>query len=314
MLKDEDPKVRAASAGSLGEIGAEASAAIAPLAECLKDDDAECRTNVADALGEIAAALKETVDTSAIPALQKALEALEEGNFPPKALAHVSGPLESLKAEAAAGRGRPPDQVEIDQCRNLVVQISGELDGAPILASGVIFGFGNDRLYIATARHVVWHGESKITGLRISLKALPGEPLDATLAETGRSDLDLAVLIVRDVRKNQIPVGEIPFRRLGKPQGLGTKEKVYALGLPMAQPVGPVPAGEFLETSVSRLYFRSPNVRTGYSGGALFNSNWQLVGMIRAAEPDSAHAIPIDQLLSQLKDWGYPVSLGQPSK
>src|SRR5262249_3476078 len=47
----------------------------------------------------------------------------------------------------------------------------------------------------------------------------------------------------------------------------------------------------------------------GYSGGALFNANWQLVGMIRADEPPFAHALAIDQVLSQLKAWRYPVNL-----
>jgi hypothetical protein len=50
-------------------------------------------------------------------------------------------------------------------------------------------------------------------------------------------------------------------------------------------------------------------VKEGYSGGGLFDSNWLLVGMIRAVDPPFGYAISIDQIVAQLKDWGYPVNL-----
>ena len=308
-LKNGDGKVCVETALALGAIGADASAGIAPLTARLKDYDEECRTNAVEALGLIAASLKERVDVAEIPALQEALQAMEEANFPPKFLAYVRGPLESLKAAAASGRGPTPAQEDIDRCWNLVVQVSGELDGEPVLGSGIIFGVANDRLYVVTAKHLVRRGTAKIVGLKAGIKSLPGESLDAELAEHSSSEFDVAVVVVRDVQKYKIPMEAIPFDRLGKPQSLQAKERVYALGLPIARKDESLQADEFVETAVSKVLFRSQTVRPGYSGGALFNSNWQLVGMIRADDPPFAHALTIDQVLAQVKEWGYPVNL-----
>jgi S1-C subfamily serine protease len=177
-----------------------------------------------------------------------------------------------------------------------------------VTGSGIIFGVANDRLYIVTAKHVV-RQSGQITGLKVSIKSLPGESLDAELADQSSSELDMAVVVVRDVQKYKIPVETIPFDRLGKPQSLQANEKVYALGLPGERKDETLQADEFMETAVPKVLFRSKTVRPGYSGGALFNSNWQLVGMIRADDPPFAHALIIDQVLTKLREWRYPVNL-----
>jgi S1-C subfamily serine protease len=222
----------------------------------------------------------------------------------------VQEPLTFLKTEVATGRGPPPTLDEIARCWNLIVQIEGEVNGQPVIGSGIIFGHKDDRLYIATAKHVVRRDLSKAGVWSVKSKSLrPGETLAAELTSDSSPGLDLAVLVVRDLQKYKIPIEAIPFARVGKPQSLQVNEKVYALGLSVTQGGEPVQSDEFLEASVSKLLFRSKTVREGYSGGALFNANWQLVGMIRADEPPFAHAIAIDQLLAQLKEWGYPVNL-----
>ena len=236
---------------------------------------------------------------------------LQDFNFPPNIIRKVQKPLDFLKAEIAAGRGPPPAPDEIARCWNLVVQIEGkDSDEKPVLGSGIIFGYKENTLYIATAKHVVRRELSQLAGLRVRTKSLlPGETLPAELKSLTTPELDLAILVVRDIQKYKIPLEKILFDRVGKPRSLGANEKVYALGLPITQAGEPPQSDEFVEAAVSKLLFRSKTVREGYSGGALFNSNWQLVGMIRADEPPFAHAIAIDQILAQLKEWGYPVNL-----
>jgi S1-C subfamily serine protease len=264
----------------------------------------------AASLIRIAEGIRDNVDTQSIPALESVLLVLEDFNFPPKVIRLVREPLTFLRAEVAAGRGPPPTLDEIARCWNLVVQIEGELNGQPITGSGIIFGHKDDRLYIATAKHVVRRELSKPASFAVKSKSLrPGETLAADLTSDSAPGLDLAVLVVRDIQKYKIAVETIPFDRVGKPQSLQANGKVYALGLPITQVGEPLQSDEFMETSVSKLLFRSNTVRAGYSGGALFNANWQLVGMIRADEPPFAHAIAIDQILGQLKEWGYPVNL-----
>jgi hypothetical protein len=259
----------------------------------------------------IAEGIRDNVDTQSIPALESMVLVLEDFNFPPRIIRKVQEPLDFLKAEVAAGRGPTSTPDEAARCWNLVVQIEGkEIDGKPVLGSGIIFGYKEDALYIATAKHVVRRELSQLAGLRVRTKSLlPGETLAATLTSDSTPELDLAVLVVRDIQKYRIPLEKIPFDRVGKPQSLRANEKVYALGLPITQADEPLQADEFVEAAVSKLLFRSKTVREGYSGGALFNPNWQLVGMIRADDPPFAHAIAIDQILAELKDWGYPVNL-----
>ena len=300
------------AAFALGEIGAMAKPALPTLfTALLKSRDGSRTSYYSDAVAKIAKKLQEANDTTAIPTLEKGLGFMEDYNLQPSILASVRRPLDFLKAEATAGRGPPPTQDEVTRCQNLIVQITGELDKEPVIGTGIIFGSGNDRLYIATARHVVRRATFKISGLKAYIKSLPGEPLDAELTEHNSPELDLAVLVVRDVQKNKIPIQNIPFNREGKPQSLTAGEKVYALGLPMQQSELPVRPDEFMKVVGSKLLFQSQTVQRGYSGGALFNANWQLVGMIRADEPPFIEAIAIDQIHDQLKDWGYPVNLSR---
>jgi HEAT repeat protein len=296
-------------ATALGQMGAKAKPALHILSWGTAVQPREDSFSVA--LANIAKSLQDAHDTTAIPDLDEALEVLETNNAQPSAIRSVRDPLVFLKGELAAGRGPPASADEIARCWNLVVQLSGESDGKPVTGSGIIFAVANDRLYIVTAKHVVRKG-GQITGLKANVKSLPGESLDAELADQSSTELDVAVVVVRDVQKYKIPVETIPFDRLGKPQSLRAKEKVYALGLPNERKDETLQADEFGEADVSRVKFSSKTVRSGYSGGALFNSNWQLVGMIRADDQSSAYALPIDQVLAQLKEWGYPISLKMP--
>jgi hypothetical protein len=68
-----------------------------------------------------------------------------------------------------------------------------------------------------------------------------------------------------------------------------------------------------IETGASSILFQSFFVRRGSSGGALFNRWWEVVGMVTKDEPPLGHAIPIDTVLAQVKVWGFPVALKQPS-
>ena len=307
---------------ALGKIGFAARTAIPAIVAQMNntaDTDVQKEENTGTArylyvhaasLIRIAKGIRDNVDTESIPALESVLPVLENFNFPPKVIRLLREPLDFLKAEVAAGRGPPPTLDEMARCWNLVVQIEGEVNGQPVTGSGIIFGYKDDRLYIATAKHVVRRELSESTSFAVKSKSLrPGETLAADLTTDSDPGLDLAVLVVRNVQKYKIPVETIPFDRVGKPQSLQANGKVYALGLPVTQMGEPLPSDEFVEASVSKLRFRSNTVRDGYSGGALFNANWQLVGMIRANDRSFAHAIAIDQILGQLKEWNYPVNL-----
>ena len=314
LLKDDDPKVRSMAAEALSVFLSGAKATVPALTDALKDEDAEVRDSAAAAVGVLAQALADKTDTSSIPALTKTLRTLEDGNFQPKFIGAVREPLESLVDKERAGVQPPLNEDEAlaaqRRGRNLVVQISGQLDGENVVGTGIIFGSSDDRLYIATARHVVRRNLSGMTMPRVRMQSLPGEALPAQLLEHSDRDLDLAVMEIRDVRKYKIPVERIlPFDRVGKTQNLQPEAKLFALGLPAETTNLPAQPDEFVKAVGVQLVFQSGSVKKGYSGGAVFNSNWQLIAMIRADEPPFSQAVAIDQIIARLKDWGYPVAL-----
>ena len=61
------------------------------------------------------------------------------------------------------------------QASKLVVMIKGQLAGGETIGAGIIFGFGNDRLYIVTANHVVRGGRSEAHDIKLNFRFLPGE-------------------------------------------------------------------------------------------------------------------------------------------
>ncbi|MEE8587464.1 MAG: SUMF1/EgtB/PvdO family nonheme iron enzyme [Acidobacteriota bacterium] len=72
--------------------------------------------------------------------------------------------------------------------------IDAEIGGVPTFGAGIIFAHTRNRLYLATANHVVRKGLKDAQDLRLRFLSLPGEPVEAKLLEDRDADLDLAVL------------------------------------------------------------------------------------------------------------------------
>lgn len=299
--KNED--IRRSFALALGEIG---YPAIGDLLKALSDKDPALRRYAAQALGDI--------NVSRIPHSQLANIKLQllaaqanlknASDVQPEVKDAVNRVLEEVNGVTV-----PLTEGEIRRSRGLIVQIDGQLGGDPVIGSGIVFGSLGSRLYIATARHLCRKELQSLESPLVSLRDLPGESLKAQLLEQSDKDLDLAVLMVDVGQRNRLQTAEIDFDRMGKPEALKADEKVFALGLPREQTDLPVQPDQFVKAVGFRIIFQSSSVKEGYSGGGLFDSNWRLVGMIRAVDPPFGYAISIDQIIAQLKDWGYPVNL-----
>jgi hypothetical protein len=202
-----------------------------------------------------------------------------------------------------------PDPAE--QARHLIVMLTARYGDDEVVGAGILVGTGPDRLYVATANHVVRSGGRVPADIHVQFRSLPGERFPARLGEHRDDALDLTVLVVPDVRRHNIPVEQIPFDRLGAPEtlqkGAGVFPLGYARGRAWYSPVRPdtmtgPPAGD-------RLVFESSFIARGHSGGGLFTEGWELVGMIEADEPPEGRALSITRILARLQEWGYPVSL-----
>jgi len=194
------------------------------------------------------------------------------------------------------------------QATHLIVMISGEVDSVATIGAGIIFGTQADRLYIATANHVVRRGEHEAQNVQVQFKSLPGERVAATLLSHVDPGLDLAVLSVRGLNELTVPPASLPFNRLGEVSILARGASVHSLGYPNGEPwqVNVTPE-VFVGRSGDLLYYESNVVAPGHSGGGLFNENWELLGMIRADQPPRGVAVSFDRLLERLGAWGYPL-------
>jgi tetratricopeptide (TPR) repeat protein len=234
-------------------------------------------------------------------------------------LALAVGPVAPIPAQSqpASRPTQPSPQAAATQsdsekqAHQLVVMIRGTMAGDSVIGAGVIFGASQDRLYVATANHVLRRGRGpqaaqKIENLEVKLNWLPGEWAAGQVLDDSDADLDLAVLSVKTPRGPL--AGSQPFARLGRP--VERRNGVFAVGFPGSRQweanLQPDPVSA---VTTSTLTFQTQFVQQGHSGGGLFNENWELVGLIKQDQPPHAVAIRIEAVIDQLKQWGYTVAL-----
>jgi alpha-tubulin suppressor-like RCC1 family protein len=216
----------------------------------------------------------------------------------------------ALAAAAAPLASQVPAPGESGEVEQVVVMIRCTLAGRESIGAGILFGAANDRLYVVTANHVLRLGAEEATNIRVELRALPGEPVAATLTTTFDARRDLAVLSVGSVKALGIDVARLPFDRLGAPASLARGDGVFALGYPQGRPwgvnVAPMPMSA---TNDSLLTFETTLVSPGHSGGALLNQRREIVGLLLNVQPPEATARNIAQVLEVLREWRFPLAL-----
>jgi hypothetical protein len=200
-----------------------------------------------------------------------------------------------------SGQTLPPDAV--NKAKLLTVMV--DADTRP--GSGIIFAVAEDRVYIATANHVVRSENVGANEIEVSFNWLPGEPFKATLLAPHDPDaLDLAVIVVSDLSRTQADKQLLPFELLGKPAALTADSPLWAVGHP----------GGALWQLSDQLHAEKPDgirarfrdsVPNGYSGGPLLDRDGLIIGMGRT----STEATRMDRIVEQLtgSDWNFPVGL-----
>jgi hypothetical protein len=120
--------------------------------------------------------------------------------------------------------------------------------------------------------------------------------------------LDLAVLSVKGVVEQGKPFAVLSTGRVGEVTLLQRGDPVHAIGYPKEQAWFESGVQEtFIGTTGNELEFDSEAVAIGTSGGALFNTNWELIGMVHADEPPRPRAIDLGRMLEKLGALGYPL-------
>jgi hypothetical protein len=234
-------------------------------------------------------------------ALLAAMAALAQLKSPPQAGDGSAGQIGSESAEKA---------------KRVVVMINAGLDGDTRPGAGMIFGLANDRVYIATANHLVRRGASNATDIQVEFRWLPGEHFKAQLLTNYDSSLDLAVIAVSGLAQTGVARAGLSLDRIGNPSLLaqGVRgDPVWAIGYPDGTEYD-ISAAQVNQVEAVVVTYRVTGlVPGGYSGGPVVDRSGLIVGMIRQDQPPNSQATRIDLILDQLKVWGYHIDLQSPS-
>jgi hypothetical protein len=163
----------------------------------------------------------------------------------------------------------------------------------PTNGAGIIIAApSTEEIWIATARHVV-AGKSR---LEVTLPFAEGQPIEGTaLWEDGTLDVAVVSIPVDAAVVTRVTQS---FARLGQSANLRSGSPVYPVGCPDGRCWEiPSPADQVLNAARLVIDFQSTFVAGGSSGGALFNDDWEVVGMVVRNDIPRAEAVPIDTVL-----------------
>ena len=103
---------------------------------------------------------------------------------------------------------------------------------------------------------------------------------------------------------------QFAFDREGDPGALEIGALVVPVGCPDRRCWEPPVSGDrVISASSRRVRFESFFVSPGSSGGALFNQQWEVVGLVTEKNSQDGVAVGMREVADRLKKWGYTVQL-----
>jgi S1-C subfamily serine protease len=198
------------------------------------------------------------------------------------------------------------DAAAADRAKNRVVMIDARFGEHKTFGAGIILGKRENSIYLTTAKHVVRRGATSATHIRVQFRFLPGESFSGRVLHADEA-LDLAVVAVSGFKEQYRAIDALAYDALGETKLLRPNDPLHAIGFPAETGwfVSAIPE-RYLERTGSQLFFQSDTLAEGYSGGPLFNSSWEVIGMIQADHPPQGRAITIERVLETIGLWGYP--------
>lgn len=193
----------------------------------------------------------------------------------------------------------------------LVARITAEnSDGA-----GILFHVDNQYVYGITAKHVVFQHGKLIEGLHAELRAWPGRQLPVEAIKLHFQE-DLAVFRAElgslGLSRAKVLEG-IPLDQLGASLSLDPGSELFSLGhSPDNAWIAPKQPVRFARKADPNAFLFELACPRGHSGGAVFDSQWHLVGMMIDSEPPFCRALRIEPILKILQGWKLEISLRQP--
>lgn len=191
------------------------------------------------------------------------------------------------------------------EAANLVVQVLASGGDDEEVGAGIVVAASN-RIIIATAAHVVRSAQQG-GKIRVVFQFARNDTVEAHLDQLDR-ELDLAVLSLPRAGGSNI---QFAFDREGDPGALEIGALVVPVGCPDRVCWDPPVSGDrVISASSRRVRFESFFVSPGSSGGALFNRQWEVVGLVTEKNSQDGIAVGMSEVADRLKKWSYTVQLG----
>ena len=191
------------------------------------------------------------------------------------------------------------------EAANLVVQVLASGGDDEEVGAGIVVAASN-RIVIATAAHVV-RAAQQGGSVRVVFQFARNDTVEAKIEQLDR-ELDLAVLSL--ARDGPAPI-QFAFDRGGDPGALEIGALVVPMGCPERRCWEPPVSGDrVISASSRRVRFESFFVSPGSSGGALFNQQWEVVGLVTEKNTQDGIAVGMSEVSDRLRKWGYTVQLG----
>jgi hypothetical protein len=192
------------------------------------------------------------------------------------------------------------------EAKNLVVQVLATGGDEEEVGAGIVVQVAaSNRIIIATAAHVVRSAQQGAQ-IRVVFQFARNDTALAHVDQVDR-DLDLAVLSVTRAGSAQPP---FVFDREGDPAALEAGALVVPVGCPERVCWESSVSGDrVISASSRRVRFESFFVSPGSSGGALFNRQWEVVGIVTEKNSQDGVAVGMPAVAERLKKWGYTIQL-----
>lgn len=211
----------------------------------------------------------------------------------------------------AGEQGRADLFEEGERAELLVVRITApSTEGA-----GIIFHVDSQYAYGITARHVLYQQGKMVQGLKAQFRAWPGQQLPVEGYKLHHEE-DLAVFRA-DLRPLNLSVQEVlrgvPLDQLGASSELDPGDPLSCLGHSTVggwiTPKEPVRFARGDGRDGFLFEFACPQ---GHSGGAVFDKDWRLVGMMIEEERPYCRALRIEPILKIVQGWKIDIDLRNP--
>jgi len=177
-------------------------------------------------------------------------------------------------------------------------------------AAGIIVGYDEKVVYIATAAHIADLSAQTLPAVTVKFEGLSKSPSAGKFWPQfeKRDKGDLAVVTVgRNNLVNKL-LDELDFTLLS-PVPLGPADApVTSIGCFGGAEWSGGSSETLLAPEQGYLRFQS-DVGEGQSGGGLYNEAWELIAMPLDVGPNAVYARPIASILEDIRKWGVPVRL-----